>query len=205
MSNIPEIQIESRESQHFTTEEVEMVRALLESYPIHNHDGRNTLEVATSKIRKAIDSYNIIIPTNAIAGENLNDGDALQVGVDGKIYKAHSTNFNAIKRYIGISNSACSIGSTPSIIRSGIKSNYTGLTPGTLYYLTLTPGVIGTAFGANAWQPKTYQLHDIVYYNNAYFISKIAGYTSSFEYEYWSLYIPQPVAIALDDKTLYIL
>ena len=77
-----EIEADSQERKNLTPDEIQALRGLLQSYPVHNHDGRNSLEVATSTVKKANDAYKIILPTSAVMGEDADDGNAVRIGVD---------------------------------------------------------------------------------------------------------------------------
>ena len=77
-----EIEADSQERNNLTPDEIQALRGLLQSYPVHNHDGRNSLEVATSTVKKANDAYKIILPTSAVMGEDADDGNAVRIGVD---------------------------------------------------------------------------------------------------------------------------
>lgn len=77
-----EIEADSQEKNNLTMDEIQALKGLLQSYPIHNHDGRNSLEVATSRVKKAMDAYKIILPTAATMGEDADDGNAVRIGID---------------------------------------------------------------------------------------------------------------------------
>ena len=77
-----DIEIDSQEKNNLTMDEIQALKGLLQSYPIHNHDGRNSLEVATSRVKKAMDAYKIILPTAATMGEDADDGNAVRIGID---------------------------------------------------------------------------------------------------------------------------
>ena len=78
-----DIEIDSQEKNNLTMDEIQALKGLLQSYPIHNHDGRNSLEVATSRVKKAMDAYKIILPTAATMGEDADDGNAVRIGKEG--------------------------------------------------------------------------------------------------------------------------
>ena len=76
-----EIKIDKNEEGTYLTEnEVTAVRALLQSYPIHNHDGRNSVQVASTKVKNSINSQKIILPTDMVCGEDIDNGDAVMIG-----------------------------------------------------------------------------------------------------------------------------
>ncbi|MEM3609348.1 MAG: hypothetical protein QW076_00355 [Candidatus Anstonellales archaeon] len=93
-------------------------------------------------------AYNITPPVPGILGENVSNGNALAVRSDGKIYKADSTSQANCDAFVGIANADGIAGESAVYITAGFKTDYNGLTPGTVYYLTNTPGVIGTSPGS---------------------------------------------------------
>ena len=63
------------------------------------------------------------------------------------IYKASSATQDEVDRYIGIANQDGLTGEDANFVCIGFKTDYSGLTTGSAYYLTDTPGVIGTTPG----------------------------------------------------------
>jgi len=76
----PKQKIESafESGEQLTEAEVQAVRALLQLFPIHNHDGRNSLPVATKKVRESILSQRVISPSDLIANENISNGEVVR-------------------------------------------------------------------------------------------------------------------------------
>jgi len=96
-----EIKIDKNEEGTYLTEnEVTAVRALLQSYPIHNHDGRNSVQVASTKVKNSINSQKIILPTDMVCGEDIDNGDAVMIGSGLNVthQNARDTYYNA---YVG--------------------------------------------------------------------------------------------------------
>lgn len=66
-----------------SVQEVQKVRSVLESFPVHNHDGRNSQKVATKKVKSSIKTEEVRPNTTAIAGEDLSNGNGVRIGIDG--------------------------------------------------------------------------------------------------------------------------
>jgi hypothetical protein len=68
-----------------TTQEIDQLKLILELFPIHNHDGRNSQNVATKKVLKSLRSEEIRPNTSAIAGESIGNGDGVRIGEEDNI------------------------------------------------------------------------------------------------------------------------
>lgn len=113
----------------------------------HNHADGYTQPVFLSQTTQGT-SYHLTPPVPGILGENVSNGNALMVKSDGKIYKADATTQANCDAFVGIATADGVAGERAVYISIGFKNDYTGLTPGTVYYLTNIPGVIGTSPGS---------------------------------------------------------
>lgn len=68
-------------------------------------------------------------------------------GIQGKAFKASTQQFETAG-FIGFAQTAANLDDNVKIGGAGIDSNQSGLTIGAQYYLTDTPGVIGTVPGS---------------------------------------------------------
>jgi len=133
-------------SEFNTSEFLERLEKLEKQFRWHNHADGYTQPVFLPTVSAG--TANIIQPiVGGILGENVSNGSALMVKSDGKIYKADATTQANADAFIGIADRDGIAGENAIFISCGFKTDYTGLTPGTVYYLTNTPGVIGTSPG----------------------------------------------------------
>jgi len=79
----------SKEGGSFTQQETDQLRGLLANFPIHNHDGRNSQEVATRKVKASVSSQYILSPTDMTAGEAIANGQALRITGDNFVVLGH--------------------------------------------------------------------------------------------------------------------
>lgn len=125
----------------------ERLSNLEKQFKWHNHADGYSQPVFTPQL--VAGTANVIQPIyGGILGENVTNGAALMVKSDGKIYKADATSQANADAFVGIAIQDCVAGENALFISCGFKTDYTGLIPGTVYYLTNTPGVIGTSPGA---------------------------------------------------------
>jgi len=130
-----------------TTESIEdRLTSLEKRFLMHNHADGITQPVFVGKTNQG--TANIVIPTTAgILGENVSNGDALYIKSDGKIYKCSSQTQAEVDGFVGIANRDGIAGETSDFVVYGTKTDYSGLTPGTVYYLSDTPGKLSTSAG----------------------------------------------------------
>lgn len=127
-----------------TTEE--RLNALERKFLMHNHADGFTQPVWLGKISQG-SAYTIIPTTAGVLGEAVSNGSALCIKSDGKIYKASALTQAEVDGFIGIATCNGVAGETANFISFGYKTDYSGLTPGTVYYLSDTPGVLSTTPG----------------------------------------------------------
>ncbi len=77
MADFQSVFPESQEQ--LTSDEIQKVRSIIQGYPTHNHDGRNTLEVATNTVRNSVTSQQILSPSDITAGQDLSNGNAVRI------------------------------------------------------------------------------------------------------------------------------
>jgi len=80
-------------------------------------------------------------------GEGVSNGDALYIKSDGKIWKASASTQAEVDGFVGVANRNGIAGETADFISYGYKTDYSGLTPGTVYYLSDTAGSLATSHG----------------------------------------------------------
>lgn len=135
--------IQPQTNQGDTTERLDKLE---KQFQWHNHADGYSQPVFVPTTTQG--TANIIQPiVGGILGESVSNGNALMVKSDGKIYKCDSTTQAYCDAFVGISNQDSISGENALYIAAGYKTDYSGLTPGTVYYLTNTPGTIGTAPG----------------------------------------------------------
>ena len=65
----------------------------------------------------------------------------------GQIYKCAALSENETNAFIGIANKDGLTGENVDMVAAGFKTDYSGLTAGSVYYLTNSRGIIGTSHG----------------------------------------------------------
>jgi len=134
--------IQPQESNDLETRLTDLEKKFL----IHNHADGFTQPVWVGKTNQG--SANIVIPTTAgVLGEAVSNGSALYIKSDGKIWKASAQTQAEVDGFVGISNRNGIAGETADFISYGYKTDYSGLTPGQVYYLSDTAGVLATSAG----------------------------------------------------------
>lgn len=119
---------------------------LEKNFLMHNHADGITQPVWVGKINQG--AANIVIPTTSgVLGEAVSNGSALYIKSDGKIWKASAQTQAEVDGYVGVSSRNGIAGETSDFISFGYKTDYSGLTPGQVYYLSNTAGVLATAAG----------------------------------------------------------
>lgn len=106
-----------------TDDEISKLRALIGNYPVHNHDGRNTLEVATPKVNSSVKSQRIIFPSDFVAGEALANGDWVRVALANEIGDqdlSGSSDFNIQDASVA-GQDMCAFSFTPPVASSTLK------------------------------------------------------------------------------------
>lgn len=96
-----------------------------------------------------------LTPLVKVAGEDLTSGNALYIkSSDGKAYKTDATSFGeASENFVGFATSTVSTGGSETIaIGPLVAGLLSGLTAGSNYYLTNTPGAISTTPGSQIKQ-----------------------------------------------------
>lgn len=73
------------EQGRLTEQEITKIRSVLDGYPLHNHDGRNSQKVATKTVQASIKSEQIRPNTSAVAGENLDNGNGARIGEEDSV------------------------------------------------------------------------------------------------------------------------
>jgi hypothetical protein len=112
------------------------------------HSGANTFTATTTfngLIINGINSNNATTTGEAINGITTPQPVAIAT-TTGLIYKADANDVSKTNFY-GFINQSYSSGETPVVITSGILAGFTGLTPGTNYYVSDTVGTISTTPG----------------------------------------------------------
>ena len=79
------------------------------------------------------------------AGETLQPGDAVYMGVDGLVYKALNTGTRAEANVLGIAREAAAASGSVVVVCRGKVSGLTGLSTGADYFLGLSGGYSSTA------------------------------------------------------------
>jgi len=119
---------------------------LEKNFTVHNHADGITQPVWVGKTNQG--AANIIIPTTSgVLGEAVSNGSALYIKSDGKIWKASAATQAEVDGFVGVSNRNGIAGETADFISYGYKSDYSGLTPGQVYYLSNSAGVLATSAG----------------------------------------------------------
>jgi hypothetical protein len=99
----------------------------------HDHDGVNTPRIKYKNIAVQPGDVEIIVPFTA--GEALTKGSAVYLKTsDGKVYLTDATNTTKTN-FIGFATDSAAIGDRVGIRTAGIQGGFSGLTPGTKYYL----------------------------------------------------------------------
>ena len=99
--------------------------------------------------------------SGCLAGATIADGDALYLNADGKLYPASGAALNANARVVGFAPKGASAGEPVSAYRN-CRFNYgTGMTPGSLVYLSATvAGGLSTTATTGGVTPLGFVMND---------------------------------------------
>lgn len=120
-------------NENLSEQEVAQLRAMIQLFPVHNHDGRNSLEVATKRVRSSITSERVLTPSDIVAGEAIANGNAVRI--------SSASEFVILSEEAGTRINGTGLSSGESLAQSFTLANFDstsgsgyGITGVTLYY-----------------------------------------------------------------------